>query len=64
VGRLRDTQRYMHAADLGLGVHEMPGDGAYGDRVIWDAIADWIEGYQPPPLAESFNERLRSYRPA
>lgn len=60
VARLRDSQRYLHAAERGLGVHEMTGRGGYGDRLAWDAVIDWLEQCETDSLARAFSERLRA----
>lgn len=59
VTRLRDTQRYLHATEEGLGVHELKGRGAYADRVAWDGVLDWLERRDPGSLADAFTQRLR-----
>lgn len=62
VARLRDSQRYLHAAELGLGVHELGGRGAYADRTTWDDIVDWLERRDPESLGYAFTERMRVQR--
>ncbi len=41
VGQIRDTQNYLHAAQEGLGVCELP--GARRDVGDWRRIVEWIE---------------------
>ena len=60
VARLRDAQRYISAAEQGLGVHELGGKGAYVDSLVWDATLDWIEQKEINSLAHTFTARLRS----
>jgi chromosome partitioning protein len=43
VGRLRDTQNYIQAADTGYGVHEMIASGVENDIRSWDSVIQWIE---------------------
>lgn len=62
VARLPDSQRYLHAAEQGLGIHELTGRGAYGDRVAWDDVVDWLERRDTDSLAHAFTERLRVQR--
>lgn len=64
VARLRDSQRYLRAAEQGRGVHELAGDGAYADREIWDGVVDWLEQRPGTPLARAFAARLRDARVA
>lgn len=44
VARLRDTQNYVHAAELGLGIHELTDyPRARQELPAWDSIIDWAE---------------------
>lgn len=41
---LRDTQNYVHAAERGIGIHEMWDRRAETDRVQWLPVLNWLEG--------------------
>ena len=43
VGELRDSQNYVHASELGLGIHEMPPSRVRRDLDSWMTIVDWLE---------------------
>ncbi len=43
VGRLRDSQNYVHAQEEGKGVHELTNRNAYLDKMHWTAIYEWLE---------------------
>ncbi len=44
IARLRDTQYYVHAAEQGLGIHELPGDGrVQRDREQWVPLLNWLD---------------------
>ncbi|WP_426415654.1 AAA family ATPase [Aestuariirhabdus sp. LZHN29] len=40
---LRDTQNYVAASELGLGVHELRGRRTQRDRQEWQPLIDWVE---------------------
>ena len=40
---LRDSQNYVHAADLGMGIHEMPNHRVKKDVEQLDRIVDWLD---------------------
>jgi chromosome partitioning protein len=42
VARLRDTQRYVRAAEEGLGVHELAERQSASDTSPWPALLEWI----------------------
>ncbi len=44
VGRLRESQRYLRAAERGVGVLEIPGRGAALDAEQWEPVLAWIDG--------------------
>jgi chromosome partitioning protein len=44
IARLRDTQRYIRAAEQGLGVHELRERGIDTDRAPWAAMLSWLGG--------------------
>jgi chromosome partitioning protein len=43
VARLRDTQNYVRAAELGLGVHELDQRDLAQDIAAWEQINNWVE---------------------
>jgi chromosome partitioning protein len=50
VATLRDSQNYVRAAELGLGVHEMKSYVAQDDVEQWEPLIDWLTR---PPGAEA-----------
>lgn len=55
VARLRDSQNYLRAAELGVGVHEMKSYVAREDIEEWRPLIEWLEppGAAPPAQAGS-----------
>ena len=43
VTRLRDTQNYVHAAERGMGIHEMWDSRVGKDKAQWAPLLDWLE---------------------
>lgn len=43
IAHLRDTQNYVHAAEQGMGVHELKQRPTQTDCDHWKTIVDWIE---------------------
>jgi len=43
VATLRDSQSYIRAAELGLGVHEMKAHQAEEDVPQWEPLLQWLE---------------------
>lgn len=43
VAKLRDTQNYIQAADIGCGIHEMVASGIESDIESWEPILQWVE---------------------
>ncbi len=43
VARLRDTQNYVRAAEIGVGVHDLKRTGANQDQRQWEALIRWVE---------------------
>ncbi|UCE88204.1 MAG: AAA family ATPase [Pseudomonadota bacterium] len=43
VTQLRDTQNYVHAAERGIGIHEMWDSRAGRDKCQWVSLMDWLE---------------------
>lgn len=43
VARLRDTQNYVRASEIGVGVHDLNRTGAAQDQRQWEALIRWIE---------------------
>ncbi len=48
VAYLRDTQHYVHAAECGLGIHEMESSRTRKDVVAWTQIYNWLENDDTP----------------
>lgn len=44
VATLRDTQNYVRAAQLGMGIHEMPRWRVRQDLEQWDSLKEWLDG--------------------
>ncbi len=42
LGKLRESQNYIRAAETGLGIFELAPSQVYADVVQWDAIIDWL----------------------
>ena len=40
---LRDTQNYVHAAERGMGIHEMWDSRVGKDKAQWEPVLDWLE---------------------
>jgi chromosome partitioning protein len=52
VATIRDSQNYVRAAELGVGVHEMKSYVAHDDTEQWIPLVDWLarpRGHQAPP---------------
>ncbi len=52
VATIRDSQNYVRAAELGVGVHEMKSYVAQDDVEQWLPLVEWLKrprGRQPPP---------------
>ncbi len=43
VARLRDTQNYVRAAEVGVGVHDLSRRDTKQDRRQWEALISWLE---------------------
>lgn len=43
VATIRDSQNYVRAAELGIGVHEMKSYVAQADVEQWEPLVDWLE---------------------
>jgi chromosome partitioning protein len=50
IGELRDSQNYVHAANQGLSIHEMPRSRVRQDRKNWVPIIDWLEKRLQTPI--------------
>jgi chromosome partitioning protein len=53
---IRDSQNYVRAAELGIGVHEMKTYVAREDVEQWEPLINWLEkpgGHEPAPSASS-----------
>lgn len=51
---LRDTVNYIHAAELGMGIHELPVKKIEADQTVWDAMMLHID----PELGDESNIKL------
>ncbi len=58
VATIRDSQNYVRAAELGIGVHEMKSYVAAADVEQWEPLIEWLDkpsqtraaaGHTPPP---------------
>ena len=65
VATMRDSQNYVRAAELGVGVHEMKGYVAQDDAEHWEPLIEWLESpsYHRPQRSRSSVER-RAASPA
>jgi chromosome partitioning protein len=52
VGELRDSQNYVHAAEQGIGIHEMPRSRVQKDIERWQPILSWLETRLDSPITE------------
>ncbi len=43
IASLRDTQNYVRAAELGIGIHELPRYLVENDVEQWQPLIDWLE---------------------
>lgn len=50
IAHLRDTQNYVHAAQWGMGIHELEGPRYINDHADWVPLVSWIENGIYPPL--------------
>jgi chromosome partitioning protein len=50
VATLRDSQNYVRAAELGIGVHEMKSYVAHDDTEQWAPLVEWLA--RPRPVAK------------
>ncbi len=48
IAKLRDTQSYVRAAELGLGVHELDTRRARQEALAWEDIIAWLERERSP----------------
>lgn len=54
IATIRDSQNYVKAAELGLGVHEMKSYVAREDVEQWDPLVEWLQrpAQAPAPMPE------------
>jgi len=50
VGVLKDSQNYVHSAERGLSIHEMPTSRMKVDAERWEPIISWLEEKLEAPL--------------
>ena len=49
IGRLRETQNYVRAAGMGLGIFELPAYQAWQDWAQWEPILSWLQSKRSLP---------------
>jgi chromosome partitioning protein len=68
VATLRDSQNYLRAAELGVGVHEMKSYVAHDDVEQWAPLVEWLArprgGVVTPPVATGAPESPATPAPA
>jgi hypothetical protein len=57
---LRDSQSYVRAAELGLGLEEMNPHHVVEDLAQWQSLFDWLEVPSSRHRAEGTSERRPS----
>jgi chromosome partitioning protein len=56
VAMLRDSQNYLRAAELGIGLHEMKSHIVRVDMEEWRPLIEWLEPAAGPPPAQAGSE--------
>jgi len=56
VATLRDAQNYVRAAEMGLGIHEMPQWQVRQDLASWEPITRWLQDRQVRPVGTAERE--------
>ena len=51
IASLRDTQNYVHAAELGIGIHELDTRSARQDTQDWAPLIQWLEQRAAQPVS-------------
>lgn len=46
IAQFRDTQNYVHANEVGLGIHEFKCNNSAKDEMQWHALIQWLEKEQ------------------
>ena len=67
VATIRDSQNYVRAAELGVGVHEMKSYVAHDDTEQWAPLVEWLTRTRrapPSPAGELHGRRRHRRRPA
>ena len=49
VAALRSTQSYVHAAEQGLGIWELPASKVYHDLELWEPLIKWLNSRRSQP---------------
>lgn len=49
IGRLRETQNYVRAAGMGLGIFELPAYQAWQDWAQWEPVLSWLQSKRSLP---------------
>ena len=52
VATFRDTQNYVHAADRGIGIHELKTRLAKEETAEWGSLIQWLEARRASNLQE------------
>ena len=58
IGRIRDTQHYVSAAEQGLGIHELAERDARQNADTWRELLAWLDSSQQP--IQAIREELRN----
>lgn len=48
IATLRDTQNYIHAAESGRGIFDLPRSQVRDDLQSWEPLLEWVESREPP----------------
>ena len=59
VARLRDSQNFVHAASLGIGINEMPAHRVRQDLHEFEAIVSWLDRWRLRQLDALIAEEIR-----
>jgi len=49
VGHLRETQNYVRASGMGIGIFELPAYQAWQDWAQWEPILSWLQSKRSQP---------------
>ena len=51
IATLRDSQNYVRAAELGVGLHEMKRHAVAQDLADWEPLLEWLQAKEQPVIA-------------